>query len=69
MTDVEEDIDSRIMNFDYINHSQSVSTLMLSSVHPSENSRAKFASGPYLGTRSSSLNHYPLKIQVAFHDS
>ena len=43
MTDVEEDIDS---NFDYINRSQSVSALMLSLVHPSENSRAKFTSSP-----------------------
>ena len=46
MTDVEEDIDLRIMNFDYINRSQSVSGLMLSSVYPSENSRAKFTSSP-----------------------
>ena len=46
MTDVEEDIDSRIMNFDYINRSQSVSGLMLSSVYPSENSKAKFTSSP-----------------------
>lgn len=45
MADVEEDIDSRVMNCDYINRSQSVSALMLSSVHPSENSRARFASG------------------------
>ena len=38
--------DSRKMNFDYINRSQSVSALMLSSVYPSENSRAKFISSP-----------------------
>ncbi|RVW20439.1 hypothetical protein CK203_111655 [Vitis vinifera] len=45
MADVEEDMDSRVMNCDYINRSHSVSALMLSSVHPSENSRARFASG------------------------
>lgn len=44
--DVDEDIDSRVMNFDFINRSQSVSSVMLSSVHPSENGRARFASGP-----------------------
>ena len=46
MADVEEDMDSRVMNCDYINRSQSVSALMLSSVHPYENSRAKFTSSP-----------------------
>lgn len=46
MADVEEDMDSRVTNLDYINRSQSVSALMLSSVHPSQNSRARFASGP-----------------------
>ncbi|XP_038885046.1 protein PSK SIMULATOR 1 [Benincasa hispida] len=38
--------DSRDMNSDYIARSQSVSSLMQSMVHPSENGLTKFASGP-----------------------
>ncbi|KAK9284093.1 hypothetical protein L1049_012353 [Liquidambar formosana] len=38
--------DSKVMNSDYIHRSHSVSALMQSSVHPSENSRARFSSGP-----------------------
>lgn len=42
----DETNDSRDMNSDYIARSQSVSSLMQSTVHPSENGLTKFASGP-----------------------
>ncbi|XP_022990285.1 uncharacterized protein LOC111487207 [Cucurbita maxima] len=43
---IDETNDSRDMNSDYIARSQSVSSLMQSMVHPSENGLTKFASGP-----------------------
>ncbi|XAR52289.1 hypothetical protein NMG60_11020269 [Bertholletia excelsa] len=59
--------DSGVLNSDYIHHrSQSVSTLMQSSVYPSETSVPRFSSGPlenlitYSGpiTRTSRTNHF-----------
>ncbi|XP_059665991.1 uncharacterized protein LOC132311873 [Cornus florida] len=49
--------DSRVLDSDFINRSHSVSALMQSSVHPSENGIARFSSGPLgnLSTKSGPL--------------
>lgn len=56
-----ENNDSKIIDSDYIFRSQSVSTMMPSSVHPSENnSLPRFSSGPLFNTntKTNGLNNY-----------
>ncbi|KAK6933492.1 protein of unknown function DUF3475 [Dillenia turbinata] len=49
MVDLEETNSSSGLNTDYIHRSRSVSGLLLSSVHPSENGLPRFSSGPLGG--------------------
>ncbi|KAF8403207.1 hypothetical protein HHK36_011306 [Tetracentron sinense] len=46
MVDIGEINSSKVTDTDYLSRSYSISALMLSSVHPSENNKARFSSGP-----------------------